>query len=193
MNGRCAPGRSQRHHLVPPLRLPVDVALRIAFPGSTGSIGGMRTPLLLAAIGLLLFVAPLRSRAAPAAKRNLYGLTRDLLRVTGAGTRKPGLAALGGLACGSVFLPALWLALVQLAPAAATRWLLGAGAVLLTVATAAVWLLTTLSRSTFGFGPGTSERPSLAARSMPLFLLGAAAMATLGAATAGWAQWLRDV
>jgi hypothetical protein len=153
----------------------------------------MRTPLLLAAIGLLLFVAPLRSRAAPAAKRSLYGLTRDLLRVTGAGTRKPGLAALGGLACGSVFLPALWLLLVRLAPAEATRWLLGAGSVLLVIATAAVWLLTTLSRSTFGFGPGSSDRPSLAARAMPLFLLGAAAMATLGAATTAWADWLRSV
>lgn len=153
----------------------------------------MRTPLLLAAIGLLLFLAPLRRRATPAAKRSLYGLTRDLVRVTGTGTRHPGLAALGGLACGSVFLPAFWLALVRLAPAEAARWLLGAGAVLITVAAAAVWLLTTLARSTFGFGPGPSDRPTLAARLMPLFLLGAAVMATLGAATAGWAQWLRDV
>ena len=73
----------------------------------------------------------------------------------------------------------------------ATWWILLAGGLLLLVATAGTWLLITLSRSTFGFGPGQPADATPAARLIPPFLLVAGVVALLGAAVGEVAVWLR--
>lgn len=154
----------------------------------------MLVPLMLAAVGLALFFAPHRGRQAPAAKRTLYGMTRDLLRYSSSSVRHPvGVVLFGGTACFSVFVPAALLAVVRLCPPGATRLLLGVGALVILAAATATYLLLALSRATFGFGPGQIQDATIVAKLIPLFLIGAAIMALLGAFSAGWAQWLREV
>lgn len=153
----------------------------------------MLTPLLLAVVGLALFVAPHRGRNAPAAKRTLYGMTGDLLRFAGGGSRHTFGIVLFGSACLSVFAPAVLLAVVRLCPPGAARFLLGVGALVILAAAAATYLLLALSRSTFGFGPGQIKDATIVAKLIPTFLVGCAAMALLGAASAGWAEWLRAI
>ena len=152
---------------------------------------GMVTPLVLACIGLWLFLAPLRRHASASARRSLGRMLRDLWRLPRQHGGRPGLTLCGTGVCVSVFLPALVLLLARLSAAGATWWILLAGGLLLLVATAGTWLLITLSRSTFGFGPGQLADATPAARLIPPFLLVAGVVALLGAAVGEVAVWLR--
>jgi hypothetical protein len=147
---------------------------------------------VLALVGLALFLAPHRGRTAPPSKRTLAGAAADLLRHCRGGRlwRTLPLLAVAALGCLGVFLPAIVLAVARALSCPPPAWLFWLAAVVLLLATVSTWLVLCLSRITFGFGSSTSRDGTIFAPVILLWLAGAAVATGIAAVDDQFAAWL---